>query len=162
MRKNVEVPKDKMKKLVDEFYSYFVDGYAFEEFLIVYLEKIGLDEVTVIQGYYIEEVKSGTDYIGNNEYGIDIDDPYEGLFKERTHRYKYTINHTKKIGYSLEDTKILFQSCVECDYVDPITMLLGYGRVEDPGSWVGDIIGVADELPDGYTLMEEVTLNWGG
>lgn len=77
MRKNVEVPKEKLKKLVDEFYSYFVDGYAFEEFLKVYLEKIGLDEVTVTQrssdgGIDLQAVRYG---VGSMD-GLDSVDYY--------------------------------------------------------------------------------------
>jgi len=34
---------------LEQFYGYFESGYAFEEFLKVYLEKIGLDEVVVTQ-----------------------------------------------------------------------------------------------------------------
>lgn len=49
MNKDVEISKEKYSQLLDEFYSYFEDGYAFEEFLKVYLEKIGLDEVSVTQ-----------------------------------------------------------------------------------------------------------------
>ena len=49
MRKNTEISNEQYKKLINEFYSYFETGYAFEEFLKVYLEKIGLDEVSVTQ-----------------------------------------------------------------------------------------------------------------
>ncbi len=49
MKKNTEIGKEQYKKLINEFYSYFETGYAFEEFLKVYLEKIGLDEVIVTQ-----------------------------------------------------------------------------------------------------------------
>lgn len=45
MRKNTEITKEQFKVLLDEFYSYFETGYAFEEFLKVFLEKIELDEV---------------------------------------------------------------------------------------------------------------------
>lgn len=49
MKKDVEISEEKYLQLLDEFYSYFKDGYAFEDFLKVYLEKIGLDEVCVTQ-----------------------------------------------------------------------------------------------------------------
>ena len=35
MRKNIDVPKEKLKELVEQFYSYFDDGYAFEECQVV-------------------------------------------------------------------------------------------------------------------------------
>ena len=49
MKKDIEISEEKYLQLLNEFYSYFEDGYAFEDFLKVYLEKIGLDEVCVTQ-----------------------------------------------------------------------------------------------------------------
>ena len=110
---------------------------------------------------FVEDQKNHTGYNDVNEYGIDIEHPFDGLFMEKGRRFRYTINHTKKIGYSLEETKILYLNRRECDFADPLPILLGFGRMGDPGLWVGDVIGVADKMPDGYTLMEEVMLNWG-
>ena len=47
MRKNIDLSADEYNEIVDSFYNYFEDGYKFEEFLKVYLEKIGLEEVFV-------------------------------------------------------------------------------------------------------------------
>ena len=49
MRKNTELSKEQIKKFVEQFYGYFDTGYIFEEFLKIYLEKIGLDEVHITQ-----------------------------------------------------------------------------------------------------------------
>ena len=49
MRKNIEISEEKINEFLEQFYGYFENGYAFEEFLKVYLEKIGLDEVVVTQ-----------------------------------------------------------------------------------------------------------------
>lgn len=49
MRKNIEISNKKINEFLEQFYGYFESGYAFEEFLKVYLEKIGLDEVIVTQ-----------------------------------------------------------------------------------------------------------------
>lgn len=49
MRKNIEMSNEKTDEFIKQFYKYFETGYAFEEFLKVYLEKIGLDEVVVTQ-----------------------------------------------------------------------------------------------------------------
>ena len=49
MRKNIEISDKKISEFLEQFYGYFESGYAFEEFLKVYLEKIGLDEVVVTQ-----------------------------------------------------------------------------------------------------------------
>lgn len=47
MRKNIDLSAEEYNEIIDSFYSYFEDGYKFEEFLKVYLEKIGLEEVFV-------------------------------------------------------------------------------------------------------------------
>lgn len=95
-----------------------------------------------------------------NEYGIDIEHPYEGLFLKTARRYKYTINHTKKVYYSLDETKILFQDNTENDFSDPLPILMGYGRVAETGEWLGDIIGVSDSKPEGYMLLKKLHVNW--
>lgn len=64
MRKNIEISEEKIKDFLEQFYGYFESGYAFEEFLKVYLEKIGLDEVVVTQrssdgGIDLEAVRYG-------------------------------------------------------------------------------------------------------
>lgn len=47
MRKNIDLSSEEYDEIVDEFYNYFEDGYKFEEFLKIYLEKMGLEEVFV-------------------------------------------------------------------------------------------------------------------
>lgn len=64
MRKTTELTIEEQNKLIYDFYSYFESGYAFEEFLKVYLEKIGLDEVRVTQrsvdgGIDLEAIRYG-------------------------------------------------------------------------------------------------------
>lgn len=64
MRKNIEISEEKIKEFLEQFYGYFENGYAFEEFLKVYLEKIGLDEVVVTQrssdgGIDLEAIRYG-------------------------------------------------------------------------------------------------------
>lgn len=64
MRKTTELAIEEQNKLIYDFYSYFESGYAFEEFLKVYLEKIGLDEVRVTQrsvdgGIDLEAIRYG-------------------------------------------------------------------------------------------------------
>lgn len=49
MRKNIEISEQQLGGFLEQFYDYFESGYDFEEFLKVYLEKIGLDEVVVTQ-----------------------------------------------------------------------------------------------------------------
>ena len=64
MRKNIEISGEQIKEFLEQFYGYFESGYAFEEFLKVYLEKIGLDEVVVTQrssdgGIDLEAIRYG-------------------------------------------------------------------------------------------------------
>ena len=64
MRKTTELAIEEQNKLIYDFYSYFESGYAFEEFLKVYLEKIGFDEVRVTQrsadgGIDLEAIRYG-------------------------------------------------------------------------------------------------------
>lgn len=47
MRKNIDLSSEEYNEIMDNFYSYFEDGYKFEEFLRIYLEKIGLEEIFV-------------------------------------------------------------------------------------------------------------------
>lgn len=64
MRKNINITDEQMHRFLEHFYRYFKTGYAFEEFLKKYLERIGLDEVLVTQrsndgGIDLEAVRYG-------------------------------------------------------------------------------------------------------
>ena len=109
--------------------------------------------------FYLEDVKNNTPMV-RNEYGVDISKPYEGLFLRTGLDFRYTINHTKRICYSFEDTRILYLDHTENDIADPLPILMGYGRVSETGAWVGDFIGVGNEMPDGYELLKEIFLDW--
>lgn len=89
-----------------------------------------------------------------------INNPFDGLFFMTGKRHKYTVNHTIKIYYSLDETDILFQNHTKNDFSDPLPLLLGYGRIKEPGEWIGDIIGVSDQRPEGYSLMKEIYVDW--
>lgn len=65
MRKNIDLSAEEYKGILDSFYSYFEDGYKFEEFLKIYLDRIGLEEVFVTK-------KSG-------DGGIDLTAVRKGL-----------------------------------------------------------------------------------
>ena len=36
---------------------------------------------------------------------------------------------------------------------------MGYGRVTEPGEWLGDIIGVSDIRPEGYLLLKKLYMD---
>lgn len=66
----VELSNQEVNELLEEFYSYFENGYKFEEFLKVYLEKIGLDEIEVTQksrdgGIDLKAIKNGIDELSD-------------------------------------------------------------------------------------------------
>ena len=111
-------------------------------------------------GYYLDEYKETGRLERFNEYGIELDNPFDGLFFMIGKRCKYTVNHTKKMYYSLDETDILFQNHIKNDFSDPLPLLLGYGRIREPGEWIGDIIGVSDQRPEGYSLIKEIYVDW--
>ena len=94
------------------------------------------------------------------EAEIDLENPYEGLFQKTAKRRMFTINHSKKVYYTLAETDILFQDHTKNDFSDPLPILMGYGRVAEPGEWLGDIIGVSDQRPEGYSLIKEIYVDW--
>lgn len=110
-------------------------------------------------GFFLAEIERGNKH-ERNEYGINPDNPFEGLFQRTGRDSKYIINFTKKVGYSFGKTKILYKNGDENDYADPLPILLGYGRVMEPGEWLGDIVGVSDELPNDIILLDSITLDW--
>ena len=64
MIKTKGLSEEEFDKVLNDFYSYFKNGYLFEEFLKAYLEKIGLDEVRVTQrsvdgGIDLEAIRYG-------------------------------------------------------------------------------------------------------
>lgn len=110
--------------------------------------------------FYLKDLESGMTGLPN-EYGIDISKPFEGLFLRNGRDFPFTVDHTKKVYYSLENTKIYsLTKREERDHIDPLPFLMCYGRVTDPGVWLGDIIGVADGPPVGYALLEKIYIDW--
>ena len=101
--------------------------------------------------YYLED---GKIFDMPNEYGINGDNPYEGLFQREGQDFKYTINHTKKVYYEVEAIRVYrFR---EWTYnMDPLPLLMHYGY-KSIGNWVGDIIDFSDEAPEGYKRITEI------
>ena len=97
---------------------------------------------------------------GRNEYGIDPKDPYAKLFLRAGKEFRYTINHSKKVYYALGETRIRYQDGSASDTIDPLPLLMGYGRATDTGSWGGDVVGGSDEIPAGYVFQKDIWLDW--
>nr|DAT48803.1 MAG TPA: hypothetical protein [Caudoviricetes sp.] len=141
-------------------------GYLGEAFNMIYesyknisgLFKEAEEEVREEIGYYLAELKNYGKLEHCNEYGVNLEHPFEGLFIEQGKRYTYIINHTKKIYYLLDETQVFDQSHMRNEYLDPLLVLLGYGRVSNHGEWLGDIIGVSNQRPEGYVLLKELEI----
>lgn len=110
---------------------------------------------------YLHDYNSGkrTEFPAN-EYGIDSDRPFDGLFAKKGMNFPYIINYTKKAYYSFALTRILQKDRSESIYSDPLPLLLEYGRRENCGVWVGDSIGASSTIPSEYTLIKEIVLDW--
>ena len=105
----------------------------------------------IIEHYYDDYV---SDY-----YKIDINDPYKGLYERTIKWYRYMINHTKKIYYDVENIIIIEKDAENQEFVNdyntPLPFLMGYGYY-GIGEWLGDIVGVSDEIPEGYELIDRI------
>jgi len=76
MRKNIDLSVEEYSEIINNFYNYFEDGYKFEEFLKIYLEKIGLEEVFVTKksndgGIDLTAVRKGIGGLSNS-----VDEPF--------------------------------------------------------------------------------------
>lgn len=75
-------------------------------------------------------------------------------------RFEYIINYTKKVCYIFSKTNFLDCRDKYRNDLDPLSVLMGYGRVtsSEPGPWLGDIIGVSDEIDETITVLDHVNL----
>lgn len=53
--------------------------------------------------------------------------------------------------YTLKTTGYL--DYTDSDFADPLPILLGFGRSCDLGPWIGDMIGVSEEIPEGFKMF---------
>ncbi|MBR2716906.1 MAG: hypothetical protein IKD79_04130, partial [Oscillospiraceae bacterium] len=93
-----------------------------------------------------------------NEYGIDRERPYEGLFLRWGKYEGYILNYTKRLCYSPYLTRSFDPDGTPCEWRDPLPWLLGYGRTQPPGPWLGDRIGFSEERVEGFRFLEEITI----
>lgn len=73
MKHNINLTDEEYANIIDQFYSYFEDGYKFEKFLKTYLEKIGLEEVVVTQpsrdgGIDLTAIRNGIGDLDGQDY----------------------------------------------------------------------------------------------
>lgn len=122
------------------------------------LFKAAKEDVTKEIEFYVEKIRSG-DESWLNEYGIDINDPFKGLFLREGRDFRFTMNHTKKVYYSFEETRMIDLQDPENFDTDPLPILMAYGGLGQ-GAWLGDLIGVSDDRPEGYELLREIYLDF--
>ena len=159
-----EVSNEVLDVLVKHQAESGISGYLYDNVYETYRNVSGLfksaeksvrDEIA----FYLNDVRSDTSS-SPNIYGIDISDPYRGLFLRKGRSFMYIINRTKKVCYSHVETKILFGDNSELDHADPLPVLMAYGgRRCDVGEWLGDIIDVSDKLPKNCELLKEICLD---
>ena len=140
----------------EHYFAFICENYRNVSCLFRDAEKEVREEIS----NYIYEIKSTGSFINANEYGIDFRRPFAGLFSLKGSTFPYILNHTKDVYYSFSETPILYQDGVVCDYADPLPILLGYGRSAEPGLWLGDVVGVSNEVSSAYTPVKEIYLDW--
>lgn len=62
----------------------------------------------------------------------------------------------ERVYYTFEETKMIGDTGYIYDDTDPLLSLMAFGRIIETGDWVGDIIGISDEKPEEYELLEEI------
>ena len=159
-----EVSNEVLDILVKHQAESEISGYLFDNVYETYRNVSGLfksaeESVRDEIAFYLNDLKSDTP-ISPNVYGVDINDPYRGLFLRNGKSFKYIINRTTKVCYSYEDTKILLSDNSKLDHADPLPVLMAYGgRRCDIGEWLGDIIDVSDTLTAGCKLLTEIHID---
>lgn len=140
----------------EHYYDFICENYRNVSCLFRDAEK----EVREGINNYIYDIKDRGSFEYANAYGVDIRRPFAGLFALNGRTFPYIINHTQGVYYSFSETKILYQDGITCDYADPLPILLGYGRSAEPGLWLGDVVGVSDEISSADTPLKEIYLDW--
>lgn len=71
-RRSIQIVEEELDECIRNFYCYFENGFVFEQFLKYYLEKLGLDEVSVTQrtrdgGIDLKAVRPGVGSFNQND-----------------------------------------------------------------------------------------------
>lgn len=127
MRKKIDVSAEEYSEIVDSFYAYFENGYKFEEFLKVYLEKIGLEEVFVTKksgdgGIDLTAVRKGIGGLSNS-----VDEPF--YIQAKRYSPETTVSPEKiralrgsfrnGVGMFITTGKVFDNAKLEAQQVDP-------------------------------------------
>ncbi len=87
-----------------------------------------------------------------NPYRVRKEAPYEGLFMRGSCFFRYTINHSKKEFFDIENTRLTYtnKEGVLITRINPLPLLMAFPGSEYDrctGLWLGDQIEVSDEKP---------------
>ena len=112
-----------------------------------------------VSGYYKEAEESVREHINNmiehdgfefNEYKVNPNNPWEGLFVRSGRYFRYTINDAKKEFVDILNTReeiVKEKNGEEILYRNnPLPVLMAFGATET-GRWTGDRIRVSNEKP---------------
>ena len=147
-----------MQAKSDDYFDYICENYRNISCLFRETEKVVREEIED----YLEADQKGCPHEQVNQYGIEIHDPFAGLFAMKGRNFRYTVNHTKKEYYSSEEIRVYHESGYSYEYLDPLPVLMGYGRSVKPGLWLDDTIGVSDEVDSKYSFLSEICLKDDG
>lgn len=137
MKKNINISSAEYDAILQEFYEYFETGYKFEEFLKLYLEKIGLDEVVVTQrsrdgGIDLTAVRNGIGDLGGQDfitYCIQAKKykPSNTINVKDVRELAYVANKNKAMGIFITTAKFSKPTKEEFggDQVTPIILIDG-------------------------------------
>ena len=87
-----------------------------------------------------------------NLFKVDPSDPYKGLFAREPKCFRYTINHSKKEYFDVENTALRYtdRDGKLTTRINPLPLLMAYSdnHVDDGcGIWIGDSIEVSNDVP---------------
>ena len=103
--------------------------------------------------FYLEDPENRIDYFGIK----DFLDRYALMFFKEGEDHRYILNYDKKEYCDVEKTKVYMKGKINYD-LDPIVILLGFGRVKEKGIWVNDHIGASDTVGDDFSLISLVDM----
>jgi len=112
-----------------------------------------------------DKVKDDPDYCLSDfnpdfeDYGIkDWANPYNGMFLREGEDFKYVVNRDKRVFYAKGETKVRWYYGEIEDDMDPLFFLMSYG-CGCTGLWLGDVVDVSDERPEGCTFIKEINID---
>ena len=154
-----------LQKLSAERQAWDEQGYDYDYVLELY---------KCISGYFKaaeKEVRREIDWmVQNNDfkinyYGVSHENPYEGLFERESQFFRYTINHTNKEYFDIENTRLTYtnEDGTKVKRINPLPLLMAFpGSSYDKctGLWLGDNIEVTDSLPPSEYIDKSSEYGW--